>query len=119
MSAITRSVNLSLNCDVSYQVIDGWGVNINSKYWNEGRLIPVMDMLIDDLGCTIFRLDAWGKSNWIDPENRYDKSILTKETYEEVYAHRDFTSAAGMGKYLNEKGIEREHYRFVNGFEDV
>lgn len=87
-------------------MIDGWGVNINSEYWAEGKLIPVIDKLIDDPSCTIFSLDAWGKSNWVDLENRYDKSILTQETYEKIYTPKDFASAAGMGRYLNEKGIE-------------
>jgi len=59
-------VNIQVsNASEKYQQIDGFGVNINSKYCDKGRLVPVMDMLIEDLGATLFRVDIYGKSNWI------------------------------------------------------
>jgi len=47
------------------QEIDGFGVNLNGPCFRESAR-PMVDMLIDDLGATIFRLDAYGfdLSNW-------------------------------------------------------
>ncbi|MGE5558488.1 MAG: hypothetical protein ACM3WV_07730 [Bacillota bacterium] len=103
---LRRYADISVDAGKRFQTIDGFGVNINSKYWNDGKLIPVMDLLTDDLGATLFRLDAYGKSNWIDPENKYDASILNQQTYDQVYQGIEFENAAAMGKHLNAKGIE-------------
>ncbi len=51
----------------TFQTIDGFGVNINSRYWDEW-LLPAMDLLLNDLGATLYRVDIWGKSNWLDPD---------------------------------------------------
>lgn len=106
MDHIKKLVNIQVDGTKKYQRIDGFGVNINSKYWDNGGLIPVMDLLVNDLGAKIFRLDAYGKSNWIDPENKYDAGILNSGTYEKVYEGSDFKNAAAMGRYLNSVGIE-------------
>jgi O-glycosyl hydrolase len=101
-----KAVQINIDRETAFQTIDGFGVNINSKYWNNGALIPAMELLVDDLGATIYRLDAYGKSNWVDPNNQYDSSILNQTTYDRVYAGIDFQNAALMCRYLNEKGIE-------------
>jgi O-glycosyl hydrolase len=101
-----REATVSVDQKVTYQTIDGFGVNINSKYWNDDTFQPAMKLLVDDLGATIYRLDAYGKSNWIDPANEFDASILTQKTYDRVYQGRDFQNAVAMGKYLNGRGIE-------------
>lgn len=101
-----KTIPVKADCSVRHQTIDGWGVNINSKYWDDGKLIPVMETLIDDLGATLFRLDACGKSNWIDPDNRLGPRALKAANLKRVYAGPDFRAAAGMGRYLNDKGIE-------------
>jgi O-glycosyl hydrolase len=101
-----RIAEIQIDLSKRFQAIDGWGVNINSKYWDGGNLVPVMEMLIDDLGCTLFRQDAYGKSNWVDPRDEYDASILNPGTYKKVYAGRDFQNAAGMARYLNGRGIQ-------------
>ena len=106
MYNITKYVRISVDMDRKYQTIDGFGVNINSKYWNNGKLKPVMDLLIDDLGANLYRLDHYGKSNWMDPENRYDARVLTQENFDRVYEGIDFKNAEAMGRYLNSKGIE-------------
>jgi len=86
--------------------IDGFGVNINSKCWDGGKLAPVLDLLIDDLGATLFRVDAYGKSNWIDPSGELGPGALAEETYGQVYRGIDFQNVKAMCKYLNSRGIE-------------
>src|SRR6185369_2744486 len=101
-----RLVEIRVDPGQKHQPIDGWGVNINSKYWDHGKLTPLVKLLIDDLGCTLFRQDAYGKSNWVDPHDKHDASILNPQTYKQVYAGIDFENAAGMGTYLNSRGIQ-------------
>src|SRR6266511_1726295 len=36
--------------------IEGFGVNANSGSWNDGELRPALDMLVDHLGATIWRV---------------------------------------------------------------
>ena len=106
MLNIQRTVDIKVDLSQKRQVIDGFGVNINSKHWQDGKLIPTIDLLIDDLGATLFRLDAYGKSNWVDPDDLFDASVLNENTYKRVYSSKDFRYAAEMGKYLNSRGIQ-------------
>src|SRR5690349_21960704 len=46
-----------------FQVIDGFGVNFNGTYFRDSQR-PMIDMMIDDLGATMFRLDPYGLINW-------------------------------------------------------
>lgn len=98
---------LSFRIDLAktYQKIDGFGVNINSKYWNNGALKPILDLLIDDLGAVLFRVDVFGKSNWVDPNNMLGPASLTEESYRKIYTSEVFKNGWSMMKYLNERGI--------------
>ncbi len=50
-----RQVDVRIDLTTLYQEIDGFGVNINPvSHWREGRLTPVLDMLVDDLGASLF-----------------------------------------------------------------
>jgi len=106
MYNITKYVKLALDSTKVYQTIDGFGVNINSKYWNNGKIKPVLDMLVNDLGATLFRLDAYGKSNWMDPNNIGDENLLTEENYADAWKRQEFQDATSMAKYLNSLGIK-------------
>jgi O-glycosyl hydrolase len=98
-------IPFKIDLSEKYQKIDGFGVNINSKYWDSGALKPVMDLLIDDLGARLFRVDIYGKSNWVDPDHVLGPSSLNQENYEKVYRSKDFENGWGMMRYLNERGI--------------
>lgn len=88
------------------QRVDGFGVNINSKCWDGGRLAPVLDLLLDDLGATLFRVDAYGRSNWVDPEGTLGPGTLSEERLREVYRGAGFENAAAVCQHLNVRGIE-------------
>ncbi len=98
-------IPFKIDLSEKYQKIDGFGVNINSKYWENGSLKPVLDLLIDDLGARLFRIDVYGKSNWIDPDDTLGPSSLNQKNYEKVYKSKDFENGWGMMRYLNERGI--------------
>jgi len=102
-----RRLDVRVDGRKRFQTIDGFGVNINSKYWNGGKLAGALEMLADDLGATLFRQDAWGKSDWPDPAGKLGQAeALDRAHLGKVYAGQDFAGARGMGRWLNGRGIE-------------
>lgn len=106
MKNALEKIGLRVDGNIKHQMIDGFGVNINSKYWDDGNLTPTMDLLIDDLGANLYRVDIYGKSDWVDPQSIKDASVLNEKTYAEVYTSEVFKNGWSMMRYLNEKGIE-------------
>lgn len=90
----------------THQTIDGFGVNINSKYWNDGKLIPTMRLLHDDLGARLYRVDVFGKSNWIDADGNLGPASLEPVHLERIYTGPVARSGWAMMRWLNERGIE-------------
>ena len=90
----------------SFQTIDGFGVNINSKYWDGGQLVPTMDLLCQDLGATLYRVDIWGKSNWIDPAGTIGPVALAADHLAAIYCSDMFGRGWAMMRHLNHHGIE-------------
>ena len=62
MSDPGRRVNIAVHADQVSQTIDGIGVNINARYWNDGKLIPTLDLLCTDLGATLFLVQRFTAS---------------------------------------------------------
>ncbi len=106
MSNIRKMVNVRFNASRSYQKIDGFGLNINSQHWSD-MLIPTMDLLREDLGATLYRVDIWGKSNWIDPTGELGREkALSPENLAAVYTGEIFQKGWGMMRYLNQHRIQ-------------
>ena len=106
MTNAGEMVEITVNGGRAFQSIDGFGVNINPKYWNNGKLIPTLDLLREDLGATLYRIDIWGKSNWIDPDGTIGLNALKEEHLASVYQGDIFRRGWAMIRYLNEHGIE-------------
>jgi hypothetical protein len=101
-----KKLDIYINGNRAYQKIDGFGVNINSKYWEQGRLIPTMDLLREDLGATLYRVDIWGKSNWVDPTSQVGLISLNESNYSAIYQGDIFQRGWAMMRHLNTHGIE-------------
>ena len=85
----------------------GWlRVNINSKCWNDGWIIPALDRLRVDLGATLYRVDIFGKSNWPDPDGSISPAALDAKRLAEVYHGDTARTGWAMMRYFNEHGIE-------------
>jgi O-glycosyl hydrolase len=93
MTEALRYVNVAVDAAQDYQTIDGFGVNINSKYWGAPAFDTALELLVDGLGATLYRVDIWGKSDWAD-------------TGDDVYTGDTFRKGWAMMRYLNERGIE-------------
>jgi O-glycosyl hydrolase len=88
-----------------FQEIDGFGVNFNGPYFRESQK-PMVDMLVDDLGATLFRLDAFGfdLSNWEPVNDNDDPQIMNWDYYNDRYSIPNFEASWAAGRYLNQKG---------------
>ena len=107
MSGLLKMGSFTIDGSSQKQKMSGFGVNINSKYWNDGEILPVMEMLVDDLKAKLFRLDVYGRSDWIDEDGTLGKEkALFKENLEKVYNSKFSRYGWGMIRYLNERGIE-------------
>jgi len=101
-----RIINVKVNADTAYQKINGFGLNINSKHWSED-LVPTMDLLREDMGASLYRVDIWGKSDWIDPTGELGKEkALSPQHLAEVYSGPIFKKGWAMMRYLNRHGIQ-------------
>jgi len=98
--------NVLLDGKKKLQKIDGFGVNITPAQWRDGNLKPVIDMLIDDLGCTLFRFDCFGQADWLDPKKRLPDGAYPDDYLRQVYTGKVFKDAWATFRYLNSKGIE-------------
>src|SRR5436190_11522363 len=87
-----------------FQYIDGFGVNFNGTYFRDAQR-PVIDMLIDDLGATIFRLDPYGLTNWEAVNDNDDPNTMNWEYYNDRYSMPPFEASWAAARYLNSRGI--------------
>ena len=71
---------ITVNPQERFQMIDGFGVNYNSTFFREAQR-PMLDMLIDDLGATIFRLDPYGVTSWEVTNDNDDPNTMNWEYY--------------------------------------
>jgi O-glycosyl hydrolase len=87
-----------------FQYIDGFGVNFNGTYFRDAQK-PMIDMLIDDLGATIFRLDPYGLTNWEAVNDNDDPNTMNWEYYNDRYSAPPFEASWAAARYLNARGI--------------
>ena len=100
-------ITLSVELERTHQEIDGFGVNINPvAHWRDGELRSVLDLLIDDYGARLFRLDPYGSMMWPDPDNAGDSGLLSSENLAHAYRSEPFRDAWETARYLNSRGIQ-------------
>ena len=80
------------------QVIDGFGVNINHRNWNNDEIKPVLDTMIGQGGFTIFRV-LFDNTDWAVTNN------MTTASYNAIYGSARFEKLWDLVAYLNQKGI--------------
>ncbi|MGI9071568.1 MAG: hypothetical protein ACR2JB_09710 [Bryobacteraceae bacterium] len=99
-----RSAQIQVDVSQRFQSIDGFGVNFNGTYFRDAQK-PMIDMLINDLGATIFRLDPYGLSNWEAANDDNDAKHMNWEYYNDRYSIPEFEAAWAAARYLNSRGI--------------
>jgi O-glycosyl hydrolase len=99
-------LSVTIDAQNGFQTVDGFGVNITPAQWRDGNLKPVLDRLVDDLGCTLFRFDCTGLADWLDPAKRDKNGTYPAEYLKQVYTNKIFRDSWETFRYLNAKGVE-------------
>ena len=96
---------VTIDPEQRFQEIDGFGVNFNGPYFRESQK-SMVDMLVDDLGASLFRLDAYGfdLSNWETVNDNEDPNVMNWEYYNDRYSIPNFEASWAAGRYINSKG---------------
>ena len=89
-------IQVSINPRQRFQMIDGFGVNFNGTYFRDAQK-PMIDLLIDDLGATIFRLDPYGLLDWEVVNDDKDPNVMNWEYYNDRYSIPTFEASLGGG----------------------
>ncbi len=111
--AIGSGANITINGANTYQIIEGLGVNVNTTWWYKGAygntdvLKPAVDMLINDLGATIFRA-VIEEMDWEAANDDADPHHFNWSYFNEVFTSARFQGVWNTLRYLNQKGI-RDH----------
>lgn len=87
-----------------FQTIDGFGVNFNGTYFRDSQR-PMIDLLVKDLGATLFRIDPYGLTNWEAANDNDDANVMNWEYYNDRYSIPEFEAAWAAGRYLNSLDI--------------
>src|SRR5512140_1400878 len=99
------AVTVAVDGAQTYQTMDGFGVNANSRSWTNSELKPVLDALIDQAGMTLFLAISPHASNWEGTNDNADANVMNWAYYNSVYSGPDFQHLWGMMAYLNQRGI--------------
>jgi O-glycosyl hydrolase len=105
-----ENVKVEIDGSRKYQLIDGFGVNINTAWWydNEYRktdlVKPAIDLLVDSLGATIFRA-VIEEIDWESVNDNNDPDKFNWDYYNQVFSGTRFQGVWNTLQYLNQKGI--------------
>jgi O-glycosyl hydrolase len=104
MAAAGSSGSLTIDGCKRFQTIDGFGVNANSASWKHGELRPALDLLVEQLGATIFRVVV-DNADWETTNDNGDPNTFNWTFYNSVYTSPKFEDLWSTMTYLNQKGI--------------
>jgi O-glycosyl hydrolase len=101
---LARPASLAVNGAQHFQIIDGFGVNANVNSWNNGELRPALDMLLQQLGATIWRV-VIDNADWEAANDDADPNTFNWTYYNGVYTSAKFEELWSTVAYLNQQGI--------------
>ncbi len=97
---------VNVDTRVRYQTIDGFGTNLTGPYFRESQK-PMFEMLINDLGASIFRvLPYLVYSNWEETNDNDDPNVMNWEYYNNRYSGPIFEAAWAAMRFLNSRGVK-------------
>ena len=104
---ISKEINISLQIDASKKLnmIDGFGVNANTRSWNDDDLKPAIDLLVQKMNARLWRVIIETQWDWEVENDNKDPLNYNWEYYNKLYATPKFVKALDMIAYLNNIGI--------------
>src|SRR6266850_7201665 len=105
--AINDRVNVSLQIDGSKRLlqIDGIGINANTRSWNGKELQPALNLLLDSMHATIWRVIVETVEKWEDVNDNNDPFSFNWAYYNALYETPKFQKSWELIRYLNQRGI--------------
>lgn len=100
----TWAATLSVDGTQQWQTMAGFGVSANSASWNNGELRPALDMLVDQLGATLWRVII-DEEDWEASNDDADPFHFNWTYYNTIYTSTKFEKLWSMISYLTSKGI--------------
>jgi len=103
-------IKIEIDGATRYQTVDGFGVNINPAWWNNGEYMdakvvqPAIDLLIDSLGATIFRV-VIEEIDWEEVNDDNDPDNFNWTYYNRIFSNARFQGVWETIRYLNKRGI--------------
>jgi hypothetical protein len=101
------AATVAVNGAQTYQTIDGFGVNACALSWNGDELKPALDLCVEQLGATIFRV-ILDEMDWEETNDNADPAVFNWTYYDTIYFGAKFQKLWSTMRYLNDKGIESE-----------
>jgi O-glycosyl hydrolase len=101
---------LEIDAGIRYQSIDGFGVNINAAWWLNGEyrdasvVKPAIDLLIDSLGASVFRV-VIEEMDWEAVNDDNDPENFNWTYFNSVFSDSRFQGVWSTLHYLNQRGI--------------
>src|ERR1700682_5333676 len=96
---------VTLNPAERYQFIQGFGVNFTSPYFRDDQK-AMFDMLIKDLGASMFRVVPYlVYSNWEEVNDNDDPNVMNWEYYNDRYSTPSWEATWTALRFLNSRGI--------------
>ena len=90
-----------------FQQIDGFGVNANTESWIGNELKPALDLLLDSMNSTIWRVMVEVEKNGEDVNDNDDPFKFNWEYYNKLYETPHFQKVWSTIEYLNRRGITK------------
>jgi hypothetical protein len=88
-----------------FQVINGIGVNANTRSWNGKELEPAVNLLLDSMHASIWRVLVETVEKWEDINDNNDPFTFNWNYYNTLYETPKFKKVWDMVKYLNDRGV--------------
>lgn len=101
------TIDIQIDASQKFQQIDGFGVNANTRSWDHRKLVPALNMLIDSMNSTVWRVIVETVYNWEDKDDNSDPFTFNWDYYNKLYETPKFQKAWDMIQFLNSHGITK------------
>ncbi|MFT3705310.1 MAG: hypothetical protein QM802_23280 [Agriterribacter sp.] len=102
-----QTVSIQIDGATKFQKIDGFGINANTRAWDGKELQPALDLLLDSVNATVWRVIVETVYNWEDKNDNNNPFEFNWDYYNQIYATPKYQKAWDMIAYLNKHGITK------------
>jgi len=103
----TQNISIQVDGSVKFQQVDGFGVNANTRAWDGKELEPALNLMLDSVNASIWRVIVETVYNWEDKNDNNDPFSFNWDYYNQLYETPKYQKAWNMIAYLNKRGITK------------